>query len=639
MTLGASAWLVGLVSAAAVATMPLQPAPAARSGFDPTTLDRAVRPQDDLYRYANNRWVASTAIAADRSKEDATTELFDRVEQDIHAIILKLAAGPRPRPGSPWQQVVDFYASMVNEREIEARGVSPLKPQLDAIDAIASVTALADRAGVLTATTIAGPFFGSLAPDPQNPAARVVQVSQGGLLLEHDDYLKDDDRSRAIRAHYRAYLEQIFVLVGRATAPADAAAVLDLEIAIARTHAIGTPANPVVPRALTVARMNTEMPGFDWTAWAHPQGIDRSATILVAQPSFFGAFAAMVPTVPLSTWRAWLAGRYITAMAPSVTDALGDARFEFFGRFLAGQQAPRPRWKRGVSTVNVFLGDTVGRLYVDAHFPRGSKGRVERIANQVIQVYREVVSSFDWPTGSAKVAAQSAVARVAARVGYPDVWRDYRGLAIAADDLFGNVMRAQKFDNDRRMAQGGRAAAGGEWPLSPQTVNAFYNPGTGEVILPAAILQPPYFDADADDAVNYGAIGAVVGHELGHALDDVGRRIPAGFTVESFNDLVGLVVARRAWERSLDGKAAPVLDGLTADQRFFLGWARIWREKVQPEFARQLAVSGPYPTGDARANRAVSHLDAFYAAFDVKPGDALFIPAANRLCIGRCRQE
>jgi len=620
--------IVGVAFAAMGAAV-TQPA-RARSGLDPASFDRTVRPNDDLYAYVNNAWVAGTSVAADRSKEDATTELFDRVEQDVRTIIERLARS-NPRRGSAAQQVADLYASMVDQATVEARGIAPLQAQLQAIDAIDSATSLADRAGVLTATTIAGPFSNRLVPHPQNRDELVVQLSQGGLLLTRDQYLADDARSRDIRAHYRSYLEQIFTLVGRTAPAADAAAVLELEITLARSHVVPADGAPVASLLVTAARMNVEMPGFDWVAWAKPQGLDRTLSNLVAQPSFFRAFSALVPSVPMTTWRPWLAARYISAMAPSVTEALGNARYEFWGRFLGGQPEPRPRWKRGVSTVNVTLGDSVGRIYVAEHFPAAAKGRVQRIANQVIGAYREVVSSLDWPSNNARVEAQSAIARVAARVGAPEVWRDYRGLTIAADDLFGNTLRAQKFENDKRMARGGSLAGVGEWPLSPQTVNAFYNPASSELILPAAILQPPYFDVDADDAVNYGALGAVAGHETGHALDAIARRIPAGFTLERYNDLIGLIVARRAYERSLDGRPAPVIDGLTGDQRFFLGWARIWREKVRPEYADLLLRGSPYPPGPLRANGPVSHLDAFYTAFNVGATDAMYLPPEKRL--------
>lgn len=621
--------LVAVMAAGAMSPAATQPA-RARSGFDVASFDRGVRPNDDLYAYVNNGWIARRAIAADRSKEDATTEIFDRVEQEVRAIIERLARS-NPRRGSSAQQVADLYASMVDEATIEARGTTPLRPQLDAIDAIDSAASLANQAGVLTATTIAGPFSNRLVPHPQNPGELVVQLSQGGLLLTRDQYLADDARSRDIRAHYLLYLEQIFALVGRTTPAADAAAVLELETALARAQVVPVDGAPVATQLRTAARLNIDMPGFDWVAWAKPQGLDRTLSILVAQPSFFRTFAALVPTIPLTTWRPWLAARYISAMAPSVTETLGNARYEFWGRFMGGQPEPRPRWKRGVSTVNVTLGDSVGRIYVAEQFSSAAKTRVQRIANRVIEAYREVVSSLDWPPGNARIDAQSAIARVAARVGAPDVWRDYRGLTITADDLFGNTLRAQKFENEKRMSRGGSLAGTGEWPLSPQTVNAFYNPASNELILPAAILQPPYFDVDADDAVNYGAIGAVAGHETGHALDGIARRVPAGFTLEGYNDLIGLIVARRAYEKSLDGRPPPVLDGLTGDQRFFLGWARIWREKVRPEYADLLLRGSPYPPGALRANGPVSHLDAFYTAFDVGSADRLYLPPEKRL--------
>jgi putative endopeptidase len=352
MTLAPLARVLLLLAAADIVSASIQK-PSLGSGLDQGSFDAAVRPQDDLYGHANGGWLATAAIPEDRSAENASSQLFDRVERDVRGIIERLAKENNRRQGSPSQQVVDFYASMVNEAVIDARGISPLAPELQAIEAIASSRDLAERAGVLSATTIAGPFFSRLTTHPQNPDERIVQLSQGGLLLERDEYLKEDDRSRAVRANYEKYLEQIFTLVGRPAAAADAAAVLALEITLAKAHAVPGPDAPIRSQLVAVTKMTSAIPGFDWIEWARPQGMDRSMTVLVLQPTFFRTFGAMVSTVPFSTWRAWLAARYITAMAPSVIEALGNARFEFFGRFLAGQQAPRPRWKRGVSTVNV----------------------------------------------------------------------------------------------------------------------------------------------------------------------------------------------------------------------------------------------------------------------------------------------
>ena len=449
---------------------------------------------------------------------------------------------------------------------------------------------------------------------------------------------------------------------------------MGVETEIARAHRLasdgGDPEGPTAP--LTPSQLNSAFPGFDWVAWARPQGIDRVAGVIVVQPSFFRTFAAIAPARPLATWRAWLAARYITAMAPYVSRPVSDARFEFFGRTLTGQQAQIVRWKRGVSLVNSLLGDAVGRLYVEEHFPRASRTRVERLVAQVVRAYRQSLAELDWMSPGARTAAQDKLARLTARIGYPDVWRDYRGLEIRPDDLFGNLMRAQQHANDLRMTRISRPDDRGEWVTTPQSVNAYYVPAQNEILFPAAILQPPYFDAAADDAVNYGAIGAVIGHEISHALDDTGRRYDASGAVrdwwkpedeaayraranlllarldgmpaadgaringvlvlnESLGDLIGLSVAHRAYRLALDGREPAVIDGLTGDQRFFLGWARLWRAKVRPEYQRQLLLASRYPPAEVRANGPLGHLDGFYTAFGVTSGDPLFIPPSQRV--------
>ena len=644
------------------------------SGFDVTAFDRSVRPQDDLYRYVNGRWLDATPMPDDRVSHTAATELVEKTNADIRAIIEELATSPDRRPGSPAQQVVDLYASMMNEAAIEARGIAPLEPELKAIDAIDSVRALADRAGRLSATTTSGPFSGNVGADPRHPDDRIVHIAQGGLLLERERYLGVDVVSRGIRDEYRNYLERVFTIVGRENPKADAAAVVALEAELASAH---IPPNAATEKnafdtPLSLPQMNSAFPGFDWVAWGRPQGLDRITGVVVMQPSFFKTFAALVPERPLSTWRAWLAGRYVTAMSTYANQALNDARFDFFGRYLTGQAAPIVRWKRSVGLVNRMLGDVVGRLYATKHFSRASRTRVERIVEQIVRAYRLAISEADWMSGGAKGAAQAKLSLLKTRVGYPDVWRDYRGLEIVPDDLFGNLTRAQAFDNARRMARMARPDERGEWMINgPQSVNAYYVPAQNEIMLPAAILQPPYFDAAAEEAANYGAIGAVIGHEIMHGLDGTGRyydgtgasrdwwksdderafiaraqillddiqryppiggqRLNGNLAVaESLGDLAGLSVAYRAYLLSLGGRPSPVLDGLTGDQRLFLGWARIWRTKERPEYQRQLLLFSRYAPADYRANGTPGHIEAFYRAFDINTGDKLFIAPGQR---------
>ena len=658
-------------------SLALAQSPAPESGLNLTSLDRSVRPQDDLYRFANGGWLDRTPMPDERVTYTASTEVSEKVEADLRAIIESVVATPNRRPGSALQQIADLYTSMIDEATIESRGGQPLVPVLARLDAIRTTQDLAREAGLLSATTTGGPFFASVAVDPGHPGERVVHLSQGGILLpDRDYYVLDEPRYRDAREKYRAYLDTIFTLVGRTDAAAAATAVLELETELARafwptvdSRNANKTSNPIALRRMTV-----EMPGFDWLAWARPQGIDRVATIIVVQPSFFREFAAMVPQMPLSSWKAWLAARYVTAATPYVSKAFNDARFEFFGRVLTGQETPRPRWRRGVSIVNGNLGDAIGRMYVDKHFPAASRTRVQRIVEHIVRAYRLAINESDWLSGPARAEAQDKLTRLTSKVGYPDTWRDYHGLEIRPDDLIGNIARGLQFENAYRMARVDRPVSRGEWLMSPQTVNAYYTPAANEIVFPAAMLQPPYFNARADDAANYGAIGAVIGHEIGHGLDDRGRHFDGmgavrdwwrpqderaygeriARLVDQFNgysplkglhvngvltlgenvgDLSGLAMAYRAYRLSLGNRTAPIIDGFTGDQRFFLGWAQIWRTQEREAYLRQISLSSSYAPAPYRANGPVTHLAAFYEAFGVKPGDALYRAPAERVRI------
>jgi predicted metalloendopeptidase len=647
-----------------------------RSGLDVAGFDRSVLPQDDLYRYVNGGWLTRVAMPGDRVSYGAFAEISDRTELDLRAIIEDVSARPNRPRGSAAQQIADLYASVLDETRIAQLGAAAIEPELRRIGAIRSTRDVATEAGYLSSIAAGGPFGGVVGMDPINPGAPVVRVTQGGILLpDRDYYLKDDPALAAVRSKYEQYLARIFELTGRATPADDARAVLALETALARAQWSEAESRNLTSTytRFTLHQLASDMPGFDWAAWAQPQGIDRSPAVILAQPPFFKAFAAMVPQVPLNTWKAWLTSRYVTAAAPFLSRPFDDARFDFFGAVLTGQELPKTRWKRGVSMVNGYLGDALGRLYVEKHFPPAARVRVQRMLANILDAYREALRDADWMSPQAKREALDKLSAISTGVGYPARWRDYNGLVVKPDDLIGNWQRALKFENQDRMGNVS-GTAGSVWALPPQTVNAYYVPALNEIVLPAAILQPPLFELEADDAVNYGAAGALIGHEISHAFDDRGRRFdgagavrdwwtPAdaewfrqradrlvaqmnayeplpGFhvngaltSVESLGDLAGVAIAFRAYKLSLKGKRSSVIDGLTGEQRLFMGWAQIWRSKERDEYVRSTLQSSPYLPSALRANAAASNVDGFYDAFGVTPEHRLYRAPASRVKI------
>lgn len=668
--------VLGAAATIAMAAWPAAHANDRVSGLDPTSFDSSVRPQDDLFRYVNGRWIDAAVIPADRASFGTFVELADRADLDVRAIIERVAAGPGRRHGAD-QQIADLYASMLDEARVEALGAAPIGAELARIERMQSVKDLAAESGYLSAVAAGGPFAGAVTVDAMNPQHLVVQVGQGGTLLpDREYYLNADPKYAAIRAAYARYLTTIFQLTGRADPAADARAVLDLETSLAGVEWNQTDSRDPsrTSSRFTLGELSSRMPGFDWAAWAKPQGLDRANNLVLLQPSFFKAFAALVPATPMAAWRAWLAARYVTAMAPYLSRPFSDARFDFFGRVLSGQEAIRVAWKRGVGLVNSFLGDAVGREYVAAHLPLAAKARAERLVSTILDAYRRAFRHLEWMSPNTRQGAIDKLDHLTVKVGYPSQWRSYSGLVVKADDLVGNLQRARLFENDYRMSRLADGASRDEWLVTPQTVNAFYNPALNEIIVPAAMLQPPLFIAAADDAVNYGGIGAVVGHEIGHAFDGLGRTFDAsgaardwwapeddrafrtralrlvrqfdaysplpGMHVngtltlgENIGDLGGLSIAYQAYRLSLGGRPAPVLDGLTGDQRFFIAWARMWRAKYREESLRQSLLAVPYAPESFRANGPVSNLTAFYDAFHVQPGDALFRAPAERVVI------
>ena len=668
------ALLAAALGLSVLAGIPRAQAP--RSGLDVAEFDRGVLPQDDLYRHVNAAWLRRTDIPADRVTYGVFAELTEKTERDLRVIVEDVAAQPQPARGSTAQQIADLYRSTLDIERVEALGASPLAPQLRRIEAATSARDIATEAGHLSAIAAGGPFGGTMGLDPLNAGATVVRVTQGGVLLpDRDYYLSDEAALTAIRQEYVRYLSRIFRLVGRTTPDEDARAVLAFETALANIHWTEADSRDIsnTYTRFTLKQLMSDMPGFDWYAWARPQGIDRSPAVILAQPSFFKAFAALIPTVPLSTLKAWLVSRYVTAAAPYLSSPFDMARYDFFGVTLTGQKAPRERWKRGVSMVSVFLGDALGRLYVEKHFPPTTRTRVQQLLVNVVAAFRDGLREAEWLGPQARREALDKLSALSTGIGYPARWRDYRALTIKPDDLFGNWQRGLAFDNQYDLGNVA-GTAGGEWPMTPQTVNASYAPATNQIVLPAAIFQPPLFDVRADDAVNYGAAGALIGHELGHAFDDRGRRYDGAGAVrdwwtaadaarfdernarlvaqldgyealpgvhvvgsltasETSGDIGGLAVAFRAYRKALKGGKPPVIDGLTGDQRFFMAWARMWRSKERDEYIRSTVRVIPYLPAALRANAAVSNVDAFFDAFNVQPSHRLYRPPAQRIRI------
>jgi predicted metalloendopeptidase len=658
----AAALLVCALAAGTTSSAPLG------SGLDLSSLDRSVRPQDDLYRFANGAWLDATQIPPDRVSYGAFAELTDRIEQDLRTIIEGL---PGRTPAE--RNIRGLYASVMNTARVEELGLAPLKPVLDRIAGIEDARGVAAECGRLSAAGTGGPFHASAGVDARDPRRLVVHLSQGGTLLPDRSYYLDPQKDDARRAYVR-YIATLLRAVRSPDPDANAIAVLRLETDLARAQAphAGSRTSLVEAEPFTLRQLAERMPGFDWTAWAKPQGIERAAAIILGQPAFFAAFADAVPRVPLPVWKAWLTTRYLTAVAPYTIDAIHDARFELFGRHLTGQQAPRARWKQAVALVNTHMGDALGRLYVERFPRREAAAGAREIISNLLEGYRHAIDQAEWLTPATRRHALDKLAGLRTSIGQPSLWRSYGRLDVRGDDLFGNIERAQKFEAAYQSARLMRQTEPQHWMVSPQTVNAVYLPWRNEILLPSAMLQPPLFDPDADFAASYGALGAIVAHEMTHAFDQQGRRYDgngeaadwwsaadaAAFAsrtsrladqfngypaiggervngevtlAENVGDLAGLSVAVRAYRLSLGGKPAPVIDGFTGEQRLLIRWAQLWRTLIRPEYLRQTILTNHHAPAPHRANGAVLNLDAFHEAFAVKPGDKLYRDTAARV--------
>ena len=653
-----------------------------------------VRPQDDLFGHVNGRWLADYTIPGDRATDGAFRALYDRAEEQVRTLITEAAERRgadgtderRGADGTDERRIGDLYASFLDEDTVRRRGVQPLLEELSAIDIAAGPDDLAAVIGRLQRTGVGGGVGAYVDTDSKDSTRYLVHLTQSGLGLPDESYYRDEQHA-AILAAYPRHIAAMFALVfgGSADEYAERAArVVALETALAAAHwdVVRRRDADLSYNLRTFAELPSWAEGFDWAGWITAMGAapENVAELVVRQPDYLTAFAGLWSSAEFTDWQDWARWRLIHARAGILTDELIAEDFAFYGTTLSGTEQIRERWKRAVSLVESTMGDAVGRLYVDRHFPPDAKGRMDILVANLLEAYRVSISDLEWMTPETRRRALTKLDKFTAKIGYPKHWRDYSDLVISRNDLYGNVIRGSEASSNRELAKLGGPVDRDEWFMTPQTVNAYYNPGMNEIVFPAAILQPPFFDAGADDAANYGGIGAVIGHEIGHGFDDQGSKydgdghlidwwtdadrteftarttklieqydsfiprdlrdrddaphVQGAFTVgENIGDLGGLSIALLAYRLSLGGREAPVIDGLTGVQRVLFGWAQVWRTKSRAaESVRRLAID-PHSPPEFRCNGVVRNIDEFYSAFGVAEEDELYLDPQQRVRI------
>ncbi|GAA0704648.1 M13 family metallopeptidase [Dyella marensis] len=681
-------WILAATIAAACGVAHAAPAPApaaSASGVDLAGIDHAVKPGDDFNGYASGNWAKTAQIPADRSSTGIFLKVFEKAE-NRNAELIRDIGKSNPKAGSNERKIADYYAAYMNEAAIEKAGLAPIKAQLAEVDAIKTK---ADLARVLGGTLRADVdpvnatnwwtenLFGLFVTQGlEDPSHNVPYLLQGGLGMPNRDYyLNDDAQMKGYREKYQAYIAAQLKQAGVPDADAKAKAVLDLEIKIAKAQASIVDSEDVhkANNPWAMADFAKKAPGLDWNAYFSAAGLSGQKTVIAWQPEAISKLSALTASEPLQTWKDWLSFHTINHSAGLLPKAYADARFEFYGHTLNGTPKQRDRWKRAVGSTGDALGDAVGQIYVQRYFPASSKARVTQMVDNLKAAFNEHVDTLDWMSPATKQKAKAKIATLKVGVGYPETWRDYSSLEIRADDALGNSLRAEQFEYKHQLAKLGQPVDKGEWWMTPQTVNAVNLPLQNALNFPAAILEAPFFDPKADDAANYGSIGAVIGHEISHSFDNTGAefdaegRLANWWTpddqahfkaagqklVEQYNayeplpglhingqqtlgeniaDVSGLAIAHAAYVKSLGGKPAPVIDGLSGDQRFFLAFAQSWRTKTRDAALRAQVIGDGHSPGSFRA-QTVRNLDAWYDAFKVQAGQKLYLDPKQRVKI------
>jgi putative endopeptidase len=647
------------------------------SGVDTQYMDRSVRPQDNIYRYLNGKWLDSFQLPPDKATYGAFTYIDDTTQEQLHGIVedlVKQGAGD----DVDVRKIADLYSSFMDEGRLETLGLKPLQAEFAAIDAMAKLAEIPALIAHLNRIGADAPYDISINQDARNSLQYAVILGQSGLgMPDRDYYLKDDPKLKETRTKYLAHVRKMLEMAGDADAEAHATAILGLETALAQAQWTRVDNRDQIKtyNKTAIVDLPKLMPDYDWPRYVQSSDIaGKVESVVVRQPSYFSALGKLMTSTPLPVWKAYFKWQVLSAAAPYLSKAFVDERFAFRGGVLSGIPENRVRWKRGVGLVDDAMGEALGKRYVEKYFPPQSKARMEELVRNLLDAYRRDIDTLDWMGPETKKGAQAKLAKLVTKIGYPDTWRDYGALQIARDDLWGNVVRANEFEYRRNIGKLGKPIDRSEWHMTPQTVNAYYNPPMNEIVFPAAILQPPFFNVRADDAVNYGGIGAVIGHEISHGFDDQGSQYDADGNLrdwftredhdrfaaktkaliaqynayepvpdyhvngeltlgENIGDNSGLAIAYKAYRLSLGDRPAPVIDGLTGDQRFYLGWVQVWRGKARTAEAIRRVKVDPHSPPAVRGTAPVVNQAGFYSAFGVKEGDKMYLAPGLRVNI------
>jgi len=669
-------WLRGVALAAALGAGASPLAAQKALGIDTLGMDRSVRPQDDFYQFVNGNWQKNTQIPADRSTYGSFISLADASETATHRILDAAVAARGAAPGSDTQKLGDLYASFMDSAAVERAGITPLRADLARIRAVRGRAEYPALFAQNAKVGVGSPFGTYVMQDLKQSDRYALYMGQGGLgLPDRDYYLRDDARLQAAREAYVTYMETLLRLAGQTDPAGTARRVLAFETQLATRQwdRVRSRNRDLIYNKKTIAELSQLAPGFDWPAYIRAAGLNATDVIVTA-PSYISGMDSVLAATPVEDVKAYSTVRLLDNAAPFLSSPFANAQFQFRGKVLSGQQEQRARWKRGAGLVESGLGQMLGKAYVEQNFPAENKAAMDRLVRNLMTAFGQGIDELSWMSPATKAQAHDKLSHITVKIGYPDQWQDYSALQVRRGDLMGNLRAISLYQWNRQANRLGRPVDRTEWGMTPQTVNAYYNPTNNEIVFPAAILQPPFFNPQADDAVNYGGIVAVIGHEVSHAFDDQGRKsdgagnlrdwwtpedaaafqqrteaLGAQYSAysplegqhvngqltmgENIGDLSGLAVAYRAYRTSLNGQEAPVIAGYTGDQRFFMGWAQVWRTLFRDEALRQRLLTDPHSPGYFRANGPLVNNEAFYRAFGVKEGDKMYRAPDQRVRI------